>query len=162
MPLHPIKPIQFGYIIFAFLMFLLQVVLVPREKIRKLFWFSLIWGPAVDLFLVWITRALQLYQYHYLEPFEFLGAPILNSLAWSPAIILFIHFLPERKERYAVPLYIGVFSMVGVFVGAYYTELGLIQNIHFHYGWRFPIWYLWFSAAYWHYRKLKAADPENI
>jgi hypothetical protein len=162
MPLHPVKPIQFGYIIFALLMFLLQVILVPRERIRKLFWFSLICRLLVDLCLVWIIRALQLYQYNYLEPFGFLGASILNSLAWSPSIILFIHFLPERKEGYAVPLYIGAFSMVGVFIGAYYTEFGLIQNIHFHYGWRFPIWYLWFSATYWHYRKLKAADPESI
>jgi hypothetical protein len=162
MPLHSIKPIQFGYIIFALLMFLLQVSLVPREKVRKLFWFSLIWGSMTDLFLVWIIRALQLYQYNYLEPFGFLGAPILNSLAWSPALILFIHLLPQRQEGYVIPLYIGAFSMVGVFVGAFYTEFGLVTNIHFHYGWRFPIWYLWFSAACWHYRKLKAADPQSI
>jgi hypothetical protein len=154
MPIHPIYPIQLGYIIFAALVFIFQSVFVPREQIRKLFWFSLLWGPTVDVLLVLIIKVLNLYQYTYLKPFDFLGTPILNSLAWSPAIILFIHFLPEQKERYIVPVYIGLFSMVGVFVGAYYTELGLVHETHFHYVLRFPIWYLWFSATFWHYHRL--------
>lgn len=154
MPIHPIQPIQWGYIIFAALIFLFLVVFVPRQQIKKLFWFSLMWGPTVDVLLVWTTKVLSLYQYTYLKPFEFFGAPIFNALAWSPAIILFLYFLPEQKERYIIPIYIGLFSMVGVFIGAYYTEFGLVRNIHFHYLLRFPIWYLWFSGALWHYRKL--------
>lgn len=161
MPKNPIQPIQWGYIIFAVLMFLMMVVLVPRKRIKQLFWFSLLWGPTVDVVLVLIFSAVQLYQYQYLKPFEFLGAPIWNALAWTPAIILFIHFLPERKERYVIPVYIGTFSMIGVFVGAYYSEFGLVRDIHFHYLLRFPIWYLWLSAAYWHYRKLQSKDDRS-
>jgi hypothetical protein len=162
MPKNPIQPIQLGYIVFAALIFIMLVILVPRERIKKLFWFSLIWGPVVDVLLVWIFEALKLYRYQYLKPFDFLGAPIWNALAWAPAIILFIHFLPQRKERYIIPVYIGTFSMIGVFIGAYYTELGLVQEIHFHYLLRFPIWYLWFSGALWHYRRLQAGDADTI
>jgi hypothetical protein len=158
MPKNSIQPIQVGYIVFALLMYITMVILVPREKIRKLFWFSLLWGPTVDISLVWIFSALHLYKYQYLKPFDFLGAPIWNALAWIPAIVLFLYFLPDRKERYVIWLYIATFSMVGVFVGAYYTEFGLVQDIHFHYVLRFPVWYLWFLAVLWHYRKLYAGD----
>lgn len=154
MPKHPVQPIQLGYIIFAGLMFLLLITFVPRRRIQKLFWFSLLWGPMVNILMVWTFQALNLYHYEYLKPFEFLGTPIFNSLAWSPAIILFIHFLPERTERYVVPLYIALYSMLGTLIGAYFTEFGLVEEVHFHYVLRLPIWYLWFSATLWHYYKL--------
>lgn len=131
-----------------------MIVFVPRPFIKKTFWFSLLWGTAVDVLLVLLFQAIPLYRYQYTKPFDFLGAPMWNSLAWVPAIIMFLYFLPEQKERYVIPFYIGLYSMVGVFVGAYYTQYGLVKEIHFHYLLRFPVWYLWFSAALWHYRKL--------
>ena len=158
MPIHSIQLIQLGYIVFALLMFMLMIIMVPREKIRKLFWFSLLWGPTVDVFLVWSFSALRFYQYQYIKPFDFFGIPIWNALAWIPAIVLFIYFLPERKEPYLIWLYIATYSMLGVFVGAFYTEFGLVKEIHFHYGLRFPVWYLWFWAVLWHHRKLEAGE----
>jgi hypothetical protein len=62
------------------------------------------------------------------------------------------------RQRYVIPLYIGLFSMIGVFIGAFFTQFGLVCEINFHFLLRFPIWYLWFSAALWHYRKLSEKE----
>lgn len=143
-------------------MLLLVVIFVPRREIKKLFWFSLLWGSAVDFLLVQFFRLMNFYRYENSFPLDFYGSPILLNLAWSQAIILFIHFLPQRKEWYVFPFYIAAFSIVGVAIGVFFKNVGLLTEIHWHELMRFPIWALWFYGAGWHYNRLRERDRTTI
>jgi hypothetical protein len=153
---------QSYYVILAVLMFLLVLIYVPRPEIKKLFWFGLLWGSGVDFLLAELFRLFNLYHYVHAFPFEFYSSPIMINLAWSQAIILFIYFLPQRKEGYVFPIYLAVFAIVGVFIGTILKNVGLIAEIHWHELLRFPVWVIWFYGAAWHYRRLKSRDTMTI
>ncbi|HEX7714526.1 MAG TPA: hypothetical protein VF531_10955 [Bacillota bacterium] len=143
-------------------MLALVIVFVPRREIKKLFWFSLLWGSMVDFLLVELFRLLNFYRYENSFPLEFYGSPIMLNLAWSQAIILFIHFLPRRKEWYVLPFYIAMFSMIGTAIGVFFKNAGLIREIHWNELLRFPVWVVWFYGVCWHYNRLRARDRTTI
>jgi hypothetical protein len=144
------------YPIFAFLMLFLVLLFVPRGEIKKLFWFSLLWGSTVDVLLITVFRLFKIYYYDKLEPFNFLGAPMWIPLAWSPAIILLIYFYPDRKEWYYQVFYIMAFSMIGVGIGLFFTQVGLIKEVRWNEFLRFPMHFIWFWGAVRHYQYLEA------
>ncbi len=147
---------RLSYPIFALLMLFLVLAFVPRKEIKKLFWFSLLWGSTVDAVLILLFRMLNLYHYVKLEPFNFLGAPLWIPLAWSPAFILFIYFYPNRKEWYYTTFYIAAFSMMGVAIGLFFTQVGLIKEVHWNEFLRFPVHFIWFYGALKHYQRLES------
>ena len=142
-------------------MLFLVFVFIPKWEIKKLFWFSLLWGPTVDASLILLFRILNLYYYDKLEPFNFLGIPMWLPLAWSPAIILYIYFYPERKEWYYTAFYIVAFSMIGVAIGLFFTQAGLIKEVHWNEFLRFPVHLLWFYGALRHYQYLQSTEKVN-
>lgn len=149
---------QIYYPLFAFLMLALVLVFVPRPEIKKLFWFSLLWGSTVETSLILLFRQLNFYYYVKLEPFNFLGAPLWIPMAWSPAIILFIYFYPNRKEWYYNLFYLVFFSGLGVGIGLFFTQAGLIKEVRWHEFLRFPFHLLWFYGALKHYQHLEKSS----
>jgi hypothetical protein len=150
------------YPAFAITMFIFMLTLVPRKEIKSLFWFSLIWGPGVDLSLILLFRFLKFYNYVNAKPFDFYGAPLLLVLAWSPAIILFLYFMPKRVEWYVYPLYLGAFGTIGTFVGVFLHNAGLIEEIHWNELFRTPFIIAWLHFAAWHYSILKSRDDRMV
>ena len=143
------------YPAFALTMFIFTLAFVPRKDIKTLFWFSLIWGSGVDMFLILLFRLLNLYQYVNAMPFDFYGSPLFINLSWSPAIILFLYFLPKRPEWYVFPLYLFAFGIIGTTIGVFLNNAQLIKEIHWNELFRFPVIVLWFWASSWHYHILK-------
>jgi hypothetical protein len=135
---------------------------IPRRELKKIFWFSLLWGTGLDLILVLLFKILNLYHYVKAEPFDFYGSPIFINLSWAAAVMLFIHFLPGRKEKYVIPVYTGMYAVLGVFIGIFLTKAGLIVETHWNALWRFPVIYLAFYACHKHYLYLKKKDGRTI
>jgi hypothetical protein len=150
-----------AYSIFALLILALTLLLVPRSTIKILFWFSLLWGSSVDVLLILLFRYLQLYHYLKLNPYDFFGAPMWLPLAWSPAIIIFIYFLPPNKEWYYSFFYIAAFSAIGMAIGMFFTQVGLLQEIHWNPLLRFPVQFLWVYGALRHHRYLESRGKES-
>ena len=151
-------PNSLYYLAYALTMFIVMLALVPRKEIKSLFWFSIIWGICVDLLLILLFRFLNLYIYVNDMPFDFYGSPILLNLSWSPAIILFIYFMPKRPEWYIFPLYLIAFGMIGTFIGIFLHNVGLLEEIHWHELLRFPVITSWFYAAWRHYNVLMSEE----
>ncbi len=150
------------YPAFALTMYLFLLTLVPRQKIKQLFWFGLIWGSGVDLALILLFRSLKLYAYVNAAPLDFYGSPILLNLAWTAAIILYIYFMPQRPEWYVFPLYLITFGIIGTLIGVFLYNAGLIEEIHWNELWRFLFFIPWFYGAAWHYRRLKARSERMV
>jgi hypothetical protein len=151
---------SFAYPIFALLILTLTLLFVPRPTIKQLFWFSLLWGSTVDVLLILLFRYLNLYHYLKLSPYDFFGAPMWLPLAWSPAIIIFIYFFPSRKEWYYSFFYLAAFSAIGLAIGMFFTQIGLLQEIHWNPLLRFPVQFLWFYGAIQHYRYLESPEKK--
>jgi hypothetical protein len=150
------------YPAFALTMLFFVLVFIPRKEIKKIFWFSSLWGSGVDLILILLFKTLNLYRYVKASPFDFYGSPIFINLSWSAAVMLFIHFLPIRKEKYVLPLYLSIYGIFGVFIGVFLTNAGLIVEIHWNELLRFPVIYLWFYGCYKHYQYLKKESCHTI
>ena len=149
------------YPAFALCMLFLLLAFVPRQVIRKLFWFSLLWGSTIDAFLIMLFKYLNLYRYVDVEPFNFFGAPMWLSLSWSPAVILFLYFLPPRKEWYYFVFYLAAFSTVGTAIAMFFTQAGLIKEFHWNELLRFPIQFLWFYGTAKHFQYLESTEHDT-
>lgn len=146
----------------ALIMLLFVLVFVPRKEIKRLFWFSVLWGTGLDLTIILIVKALNLFHYINSAPFEFYGSPIFINLSWAPAVILFFYFLPTSKIKYIIYIYISMYAMLGVFIGAFLKRAGLLIETHWYELLRFPLVYLCFYACYKHYQYLKSKYPDLL
>ena len=155
-------PNSLYYLAFALTMLFFVLVFIPRKILQKIFWFSTLWGVGLDLILILLFKKLNLYHYVNDAPLDFCGSPILINLSWACAVMLFIYFLPARKERYIIPLYLGTFALIGTFIGFFLINAGLIVETHWNELLRFPVVYLAFCAVYWHYQYLKKNDSQSI
>jgi hypothetical protein len=138
------------------------LIFIPQKELKKIFWFSVLWGTGLDLVVILLCKSLNLYHYVNADPFNFYGSPILINLSWAPAVMLFIYFLPARKEKYILPLYLSIYATLGVFIGAFLTKTGLIVETHWNVLLRFPLVYGCFYVCYKHYQYLKKKDRETI
>lgn len=154
--------INLYYPAFALTMLFFVLVFIPRAELKKTFWFSVLWGTGLDLILVLLFKVLNIYHYVKAEPFDFYGSPIFINLAWAAAVMLFIHFLPARKEKYILPLYISLYAVLGMFIGVFLTKAGLIVETYWNELLRFPVVYLSFWIGFKHYQYLKTKDSETI
>jgi len=139
-----------------------MLTLVPRQNIRQLFWFSLVWGAGADIFLILLLRHLNIFYYVNAAPLEFYGSPLLINLAWVPAMTLFLYHMPNRQEWYIYPLYLSIFGIFGTAIGVFLKNAGLIKEVHWNELLRFPVIIIWFHSANWHYKRLKNRDERMI
>lgn len=150
------------YPAFSLTMLFFVLVFIPQQEIKKIFWFSVLWGTGLDTVIILLCKLLNLYHYVNSAPFDFYGSPILLNLAWATAVMLFLHFLPERKEKYILPVYISIYAALGVFIGSFFKNTGLLVETHWHELFRFPLVYICFFACYKHYQSLKKSDSGTI
>ncbi|NLW55249.1 MAG: hypothetical protein GX050_01280 [Firmicutes bacterium] len=87
--------------------------------------------------------------------------PLWIPLAWSPAIILFLYFYPNRKEWYYNLFYIAFFAGAGVGIGLFFAQAGLIIEIHWNELYRFLIQFFWFYGALKHYQYLEVSTSDQ-
>lgn len=150
-------PLVLYYIAFPLGLLILMVVFLDRRQIRSLFWFGLIWGSLLTTLLLFIfDDVFNLVKYQHARPFTIFGLPLLFDLAWTPAIIMFVHFLPDRKIRYAFYTYILLFCILNASNDEVFHQIGLLKYVHWSPIVRFLISLPYFYWVAIHYLNLKA------
>lgn len=150
-------PLTLYYFAFPFILLILLVVFLNRKEIKSLFWFGIIWGSVATTIIAFILKnVLKVMKYQHADPFTVFGLPLLFDLAWTPAVMIFIHFLPDKKPKYAHYTFIIVFALITAANDEVFHQIGLLKYIHWS-----PIFRLLISLPYYywvtvHYNSLKA------
>lgn len=138
---------------FAFFLLVLLLTFVPKEKYKELFWFGLIWGYLGSTVLVFFfSTVFKLFHYERVMPTITFGGPLWLTFAWIPTIMLYLHYLPTRKEWYVFPLYLVAFSVAGTEVERIFNRCGYLVYSHWSPVYRFFLSLVWFYLVALHYR----------
>ena len=146
-------PLEYYAPVFGLFLLLLLVIFVPRERYKELFWFGLVWGflfSTAATFL--ISEVFHLFHYERVKPFILFGAPLWLTFAWIPAVMLYLHFLPEGGEWYVFPLYLVGFAVAGMEIDGVLNRGGLLLYDHWTPFYRFLLSLIWFYLVALHYR----------
>jgi len=147
-------PLELYTPVFAFFLLILLLTFVPKENFKKLFWFGLIWGYlGASVTAFFLSTVLNLFNYERIMPFIMFGSPLWLTFAWIPAIMLYLHFLPTRKEWYVFPLYLAAFSAAGMEIDGVLNRSGLLIYNHWTPFYRFLLSLGWFYLTTLHYRR---------
>jgi len=150
-------PLILYYIAFPLGLLTLMVVFLNRKQIRSLFWFGMIWGSLLTTLLIFIfDDVLNLVKYQHAGPFTIFGLPLLFDLAWTPAIIMFVHFLPDKEMKYAFYTYIVLFCLLNASNDEIFHQVGLLKYIHWSPIIRFLISLPYFYWVAIHYLNLRS------
>ena len=107
MPLYLLYPIYTAGI------FLIMLAVVPRERIRRLVPYALLYGAVGDFAWLLILGYLGIAGYINYGPFGFLGMPFFPLLAWTFFFIIYLHLLPERYPwNYLFTLSAAAYSLI--------------------------------------------------
>jgi hypothetical protein len=157
-------PFIFYYLGFPAILLLLTIIFLDRKTLQSLFWLGLIWGSGFSTLIIVIAdNCFHLLRYQHASPFTFFGSPVLLHLAWAPAILMFLHFLPNRKISYAFYAYILIFSFMSSIIDEIFHQIGLLKYIHWNSFVRFVITlpYYYFLAVHYLMLKSKGALAED-
>ena len=119
-------PHLYYYVAFAVMLMFFLLTMVPKRVIHKLFWFGMLWGTVLDLIVEHIYHFLRFIRYQYMEPFNIGYVPLWTILAWTPAIVMFVHFFPQQKPAYIHWLYLATWSVFITFVAIILSQLKLL------------------------------------
>lgn len=151
-------PLVLYYFAFPLILLGLSIVFLNRKEIKSLFWFAIIWGSVLTTLIIFIADNLfKLVKYEHVYPFSILKLPLLFDLAWTPAILIFLHFLPGvQAPKYAYHTYIIVFALINAANDEVFHKIGLLTYVHWS-----PFIRLLISLPYFywlaiHYTDLKA------
>ncbi len=154
--------IEFYPPVFALFLLVLLLAFVPKEKYKELFWFGLIWGYLGSTVLVFFfDTVLHLFHYERIIPSIMFGGPLWLTFAWIPAIMLYLHYLPARKEWYVFPFYLVAFSVAGMEVDVAFNRCGYLVYKHWSPFYRFFLGLVWFYLVALHYRRWYPAGGKD-
>lgn len=152
-------PKEFYYPLFFGFMWIFILVLIPKDKLKGLFFYGLVWGFLAAYPFIWIfAEWLHLFEYFHAEPFKVFGVNLLLAGAWIPAIMLFLYYLPSDHSRYARPLYFLIFALASASIDGFFHSVGLLKYYFWSPWFRYIISLIWFWGAYkhflWEHKKL--------
>ncbi|HEY8464058.1 MAG TPA: hypothetical protein VIM29_08595 [Bacillota bacterium] len=132
--------------------------LIPRKTIRKLFGYSLVWGYLGSIVFIKIFDHGLLNFFHWVEadPLVFIESPFLINLAWVPAIMIYLYFIP--KPRHLFYLYFLSVCLVSAGLDEIFHQLGLLRYIFWNPFARFIVAVIWLYGATWHAEKIKLLE----
>lgn len=145
-------PLYFIYPIYTALLMLIVLAVVPREQIKKLSLFAIIFGAGADLAVILVlTKLLGVGGHINTGPFGFMGIAFFPLLAWVAFFILFFYFFPEKTPwNYIYVLaaagYSTIFSNVLENLGIFRWNYGDLVVPYL-------IYLAWYALAGWYYLK---------
>ena len=149
-------PLTIYYFVFPLGLLILTVIFLNRKEIKSLFWFGIIWGTGLTTIIIFILAdILNLVKYQHVYPFTIFNLPLFFDLAWTPAALIFLHFLP-KKPRYAYYAYIIFFALLNAANDEVFHQIGLLEYIHWSPFFRFLISLPYFYWLAIHYTNLKS------
>ncbi len=138
------------YMVFAIIMAVFMLTLIPRKEIKNLFGLCIFWGYFVSFVFIQLF-APSLFDLFVWEQtaFTFLGSPLLINISWVPAMMIFLYFKPETKHLYW--LYILSLSFISGGIDSVFEQLGILHYIYWSPIARSVVALVWFLAATCHY-----------
>lgn len=92
-------PTYFIYPIYTAALGVVCLFIVPKEKIKKLAFWAILYGAIGDLSAIIVTgHVFKAGKYVNFGPFNFLGIPFFPLLAWSTFYLVYLHILPAKKS----------------------------------------------------------------
>ncbi|MGE5529932.1 MAG: hypothetical protein ACM3X6_12435 [Patescibacteria group bacterium] len=140
-------PLILYYPFLAFVLLIMALVLVPGERMRRLFLESLLFGFVLSLFFAGTMHILGVFRYAHTGAFTFLGSPVWLNLTWSPAIMLYLHFQPPINKSFLFWSYLLSFSLLSAMLDNVLHGLGLLIYLHWSPAARYVVAAAWFYAA---------------
>ena len=136
------------YPVFAFILVVISLFLIPRERYRFLLPVVIISVLAHAIVLYLTINVVEAWQFAQHEPFSILGIPIFISISWGPSFALFLWALPEKLPRWAHHIYIATFALIGVFIDMTFESLGLRPSSDWYSAWMwfFPLYFLYWLS----------------
>lgn len=130
-------------------------VLVPRQDIRRLSIYGIIFGGIFDAVIVSIASFLGEFKYINYEPFGLIGIHFLAPVSWTLFFIIYFYHLPEKK------VYIYIYATMGIFYSMLFcqmiTKMGVLYLAHGIFDSIIPF-IPWYILATWGYLKLTKID----
>lgn len=107
-------PTYFIYPIYTFVLFIVTYLLVPRQEIRYLLRYGVIFGAVTDAVMIIVfTKIIGLGGYIAYGPFAFKGMPFFPLLAWTIYYVLYLYLLPKSKPwTYIFPITAAFYSVL--------------------------------------------------
>ncbi len=105
--------------LFLFVMLsLIMVLTVPESRIWKILPFGLVSGFVLSFGLMYLyVNVFHWWRFNYPGVFSLAGVPLLASLSWTPAVIIYTHFLSWLKKKWLFYGYVaGAALLTALFV----------------------------------------------
>ncbi len=130
-------------------------VLVPRQEIRRLSIYGIIFGGIFDAIVVGTANLLGEFKYINYEPFGLFGLHFLAPVSWTLFFIIYFYHLPTKK------VYIYIYTTMGIFYSMLFcqmlTKLEVLSLAHGFIDSIIPF-IPWYIIATWGYLKLTKID----
>lgn len=150
-----IIPIKFIPFIYGSIFSIILINIVPKNEIRRLFIYGLIFGGVFDIVIVEIANLIGEFKYINYEPFGMIGIHFMAPISWTIFFIIYFYFLPQKK------LYIYIYVIMGIFYSILFcqtiTKLGILKLGHGIFSSIIPF-LIWYPIATWGYLKLTKID----
>ncbi|MDX9872609.1 MAG: hypothetical protein RBT41_09345 [Clostridia bacterium] len=144
-------PIRYIPFIYAFVFAAILVAAVPKNEIRRLSIYGIIFGAVFDIVLVGVAVATKSFSYVNYGPFGLFGIHFMAPISWAIFFILYFYFLPSKKG------YIYLYIVSAIFYSMMFCQmiakLGVLKLSHGLIDSIVPF-VLWFPLATWGYLKL--------
>jgi hypothetical protein len=150
-----VVPIKYIPFIYTTIFSIILVNVVPRNEIRRLFIYGLIFGGVFDVVIVETANLIGEFRYINYGQFGLFGIHFMAPIAWTVFVIIYFYLLPRKK------IYIYLYTSMGVFYSIFFcqmiTKLGVLKLAH---GLESSIipFVIWFPIATLGYLKLTKMD----
>jgi hypothetical protein len=128
---------------------------VPKNEIRRLFIYGLIFGGIFDIVVVGISSLIGEFKYIDYEQFGLMGIHFMAPISWTIFFIIYFYLLPDKK------IYIYLYVIMGIFYSVLFcqmiTKLGVLMLAHGIIDSIIPF-LIWYPIATWGYLKLQKID----
>lgn len=146
LPVYSVYPIYTGVIALAL------IILVPRQEIKRLLIYGIIFGGLLNAVLIGFNALFDLGGHINYANFGLGQFAFFPPLAWTMWFVLFFYFIPEKTALAVIYVvsaaaYAMIFSNVLINFGVFVWKAGRIVYPFF-------VYLIWFSIAAWGYFRI--------
>lgn len=145
-------PLHFIYPIYTAILAIIMFAVVPREDIKALSIYALMFGAIANIVLIIVAGNLLKWGGHInYGPFGMFGVSFFPPIAWTAFFIMYLYILPHQKPWYYLftissAIYSTFFANVLIKLGIFETNIGnLIIPFFIYLSWHSLVTWLYLS-----------------
>lgn len=119
-------PLYFIYFIYTAVFALILIVTVPKEEIRRLSIYGIIFGGLADIPVLIFGKLTGLFYWINYGPLGIKGICIFSNLSWAMFFIMYFYFLPKQKPLNYI--FIGAGVVFSVLYHNLVIDLGIFYS----------------------------------